>query len=142
MWKWNVSNVYDLPEAEFEEAIEQGELGYCDFGEHWDFPDAVHGYDSLGDTDENVSVCDDCEDRFRAESVKDLLEQGMSPLEVLERIHSLVILDKLDPGTALQLVNHLRRNCPGAAEHVDLGVAEHAPAETAAFVSNTSLRTK
>lgn len=88
---------------ELEEAIELGEVGYCEIGQHHDWSDNVHGYTRIEDPTDTISFCDDCEPQALVALVEAAIGPSLDHAEARQRVLACVT-DHYDPLSGGRLI--------------------------------------
>lgn len=88
---------------ELDEAIEYGEVGYCEVAMHYDWSDNIQGYTLLHDPTNTVSFCEDCETDALRTVAAVAISASLDHTEALQRIEALVQMRHYDAETGARL---------------------------------------
>lgn len=92
---------------ELDEAIEYGEVGYCEVAMHYDWSDNIHGYTRLEDPTNTLSICEDCEHDALSALVAEAISAKLDYPEALRRVEALMQRGDYDSETGARLAEAL-----------------------------------
>ena len=92
---------------ELDEAIEYGEVGYCEVAMHYDWSDNIQGYTRLEDPTNTLSICEDCERDALRTLVAEAITAKLDHAEALRRVEALVQRGHYDAETGARLAEAL-----------------------------------